>query len=170
MYKPYLAYSWLISRRVLQQDTKWNWINKLKALEKLKNVIWLISHMRLPTNSFRSNRDLVLTSLYDIYKSRDEHILYFLRDHGMAKSIWQELRFIHMIGFYTANPTYWIILMTSTRNQYMFLAAMWWIWRRCNMIDCLWESRCESTIYELIRYSLQPLQCHGRDQKKVSLS
>jgi len=137
MYKPYLAYSWLISRRVLQQDTKWNWITKLKALEKLKNMIWLISHMRLPTNSFRSNRDLVLTSLCDIYKSRDEHINYFLRDHDMAKSIWQELRFIHMIGFYTANPTYWIILMTSTRNQYMFLAAMWWIWRRCNMIDCL---------------------------------
>ncbi|KAJ6889858.1 hypothetical protein NC651_023577 [Populus alba x Populus x berolinensis] len=58
--------------------------------------------------------------------------------------------------------------MASTGNQYMFLAAMWWISK--TQYDRLWESRSGSTTHELIRCSLQPLQCHGRDQKKVGFA
>lgn len=59
-YTPHLGYTWLLNRcRHMEEDTgKWCWLVKLKAIEKVKHLIWLVFHGCLPTNTLRFRKRL----------------------------------------------------------------------------------------------------------------
>ncbi|KAL9390551.1 hypothetical protein Peur_019156 [Populus x canadensis] len=59
-YTPHLGYTWLLNRsRHMEEDTgKWHWLVKLKAIEKVKHLIWLVFHGYLPANTLRFRRGL----------------------------------------------------------------------------------------------------------------
>ncbi|XP_052307631.1 uncharacterized protein LOC127905130 [Populus trichocarpa] len=111
---------------------KWHWLVKLKAIEKVKHLIWLIFHGCLPTNTLRFKRRLTNNQGCPRCQFAVEDTWHCIRDCRRAWEVWQELGFIGATNFLGGNIVDWIIQQVDSDQGHLFLSALWWIWRQRN--------------------------------------
>ena len=133
-YTPHLGYTWLLNRsRHMEEDTgKWRWLVKLKAIEKVKHLIWLVFHGCLPTNTLRFRRRLTDNQVCPRCQLVVEDTWHCIRDCRRAWEVWQELGFIRATNFLSGKIVDWIIQLVDSDQGHLFLSALWWIWRQRN--------------------------------------
>ncbi|KAJ6420916.1 hypothetical protein OIU84_028322 [Salix udensis] len=134
IYTPHLGYTWLLNKsRHMEDDTgKWHWLVKLKAIEKVKHLIWLIFHGCLPTNTLRFRRRLMDNQGCPRCQFAVEDTWHCIRDCRRAWEVWEELGFVGTTNFLGGNTVDWIIQQVDSDQGHLFLSALWWIWRQRN--------------------------------------
>jgi len=111
---------------------KWHWLVKLKAIENIKHLLWLIFHGCLLTNTLRFRRRLTDNQGCPCCQFAVEDTWYCIRDCRRAWEVWSELGFIGATNFLGGNIVDWIIQQVNSNQGHMFLSALWWIWRQRN--------------------------------------
>ena len=135
MYTLNSACSWFLSEaRNLLPNTRWTWIWKLKAPEKIKIFIWKLFHNSHPTNLLRFKRNISSSPICGGCNQEDEDILHCIRDYVFARSIWLGLGLTNRQGFWCSDVVEWVQRFASSDISLSFLSALWWIRRRRNIL------------------------------------
>lgn len=90
-------YSWLLSSYSVDlrnNDVSWNWIWKIKALEKIKLLFWAASHELLPTEALLHCCSMAMSPLCHRCNDHVEDVLHCLRDCTLYACIWRSLGYI----------------------------------------------------------------------------
>jgi hypothetical protein len=94
----------------MEDDTgKWCWLVKLKAMAKVKYLIWLIFHGCLPRNTLRFKRRLTNNQVCPRCQLAIEDAWHCVGDCRRAWEVWQELGFIRATNFLGGDIVDWII-------------------------------------------------------------
>ena len=107
----------------------WNWVQKLKLPEKIRFLLWLVSHDALPTNSSCFARHLYGTNLWSQSMEFEESILYYLHDYIKPHQIWNSLGFHCFQSFFFADLYAWFHDSCLHDEGIVFMLVVWWIWR-----------------------------------------
>lgn len=84
------TYHWLCGGPS-HQEVSWKWLRKLKALQKLKNLMLLSFLNQLRTQVLRSMVVLVNSSIFSFCGESDESMEHVLRNSGWAEEVWFSL-------------------------------------------------------------------------------
>ncbi|KAG6782229.1 hypothetical protein POTOM_011623 [Populus tomentosa] len=115
-----VACSWLTSHsRTVHSEHKWRWLWRLRVPEKIRNLFWLVFHGSLPTASLMGARNLASTAI-------------LCGDCAGARRIKVTSGICIAPNFWTTDIVERITVMADSDNGFLFLAALWWIWRQRN--------------------------------------
>ncbi|KAJ1438615.1 Reverse transcriptase zinc-binding domain [Sesbania bispinosa] len=107
----------------------WMWLWKLQGPEKVRFLIWLITHGSLPTNERRMRCGMTTSPACGRCSSLAEDINHCLRSYPHALEVWQRIGLHRDPGFNLVEVIPWIKTMCAGVNGSLFLAALWWQWR-----------------------------------------
>ncbi|GAU35137.1 hypothetical protein TSUD_394630 [Trifolium subterraneum] len=104
--------------------------------EKLKFFLWTMIHNSLPTSEMLSHRGILQGNLCPRCNTLAETTLHCLRDCDFVQIIWKSIGFSDL-NFFQEDDSYdWLRNGLSFPSMFIFLAAVWWIWRARNAL-CL---------------------------------
>lgn len=126
------VYKWLMSSshsQSIQTSTSWIW--NLPTPEKVRILIWLLSHHYLATNDLRINKGMSASVICTRCNQGNETITHCLRDCPWAKSVWHAIGF-KSNDFYDQTVIIKWVRTYSEQGCAVFLATLWWVWRDRN--------------------------------------
>jgi ribonuclease HI len=131
------GYYWL-NRNSFTADTtntgSWSWIWQTPAPEKIKFFLWTVVHNSLPTCDMLTHRGILQSNLCPRCNNHVETTLHCLRDCDFNQSIWKSIGFSDQHFFHGDTPYTWLRFGLGCSTVFLFLAAVWWIWRARNSI------------------------------------
>ncbi|CAJ2637225.1 unnamed protein product [Trifolium pratense] len=133
------GYFWLNRNEFAGNDTdsiSWTWLWNISAPEKLKFFLWTALHNSLPTREMLCHRNMLQANHCPRCNQEIETTLHCLRDCDFAVRLWHSIGFTDQ-AFYRENDLYnWLRIGIQGKSVFMFLAAVWWLWRARNLL-CL---------------------------------
>ncbi|MCH81431.1 RNA-directed DNA polymerase (Reverse transcriptase), partial [Trifolium medium] len=114
----------------------WSWLWHLPAPEKIKFLLWTMIHHALPTRVMLAHRGILQTNLCPRCSINEETTLHCLRDCDFVKSIWKAIGFSELVFFQGDDSYEWLWNGVKCSTMFLFMAAVWWIWRARNAL-CL---------------------------------
>jgi hypothetical protein len=131
------GYYWLNRQNFIHNPSdgvSWSWLWQLPAPEKIKFLLWSLIHKALPTRGMLSHRGIIPHNLCPRCNLHGETMLHCLRDCELVKIVWRSIGF-SAPEFFLENDHYaWIQGNLRASSMFMYLAAVWCIWRARNML------------------------------------
>ncbi|KAJ1431750.1 Reverse transcriptase zinc-binding domain [Sesbania bispinosa] len=110
----------------------WRCVWRLRAPEKVRHLIWLISHQAIPTNEKWWKCNLTTSPACGRCSHATEDVDHCLRSCLHAAELWNRTGLTHHLAFHNSEVIGWIKGMVASTKGSLFLAALWWQWRWCN--------------------------------------
>ena len=85
----------MLTHANIEDHNVWPKLWKVKAPERCKMHVWLMSQNRLFTNEFKRERGLHVSGVCDVCLDKGENISHVSRDCPKAREIWLELGVHH---------------------------------------------------------------------------
>lgn len=84
-------YNFLTSKDESRDSRKWTWVWKLTCPQKIRFLVRLLLHERLPVNGYRSHIGISCSSLYDRCQDEEETVFHLLRDYPSSCQVWESV-------------------------------------------------------------------------------
>jgi ribonuclease HI len=146
----------------------WNWLWQLPAPEKIKFFLWTVIHNALPTKEMLTHRGILHDNLCPRCNIHAETILHCLRDCDFALNIWKAIGFSSQTFFDKDNCYDWLRHGLRSSSMFLFMAAVWWLWRARNAL-CL-DSELVPLIslkMRIVEYALLLKNCHSNQRETL---
>ncbi|GAU22731.1 hypothetical protein TSUD_138560 [Trifolium subterraneum] len=167
------GYHWLNRVKPTNSSTKdisWSWLWHIEAPEKIKFFLWTALHNSLPTRAMLSHRGLLSVYACPMCNAAEETTMHCLRDCEFIKHLWKTIGYTDQTFFQGDNLYAWLRKGCDSPSMFMFLAAVWWIWRARNKLCLANELVSQFTIRRCIGdYTLLLQKCYFK-QKSTSSS
>ncbi|GAU11845.1 hypothetical protein TSUD_75960 [Trifolium subterraneum] len=139
----------------------WSWLWHLPAPEKIKFFIWTLLHNSLPTRDMLTHRGIIHGNMCPRCNIHVETDLHCLRDCDFVYTIWKSLGFTDHNFFQEVDSSSWLRNGLSCSSMFLFMAAIWWIWRTRNAL-CLDNELVPqfSLKMRIVDYALLLKNCH----------
>ncbi|KAL3598473.1 hypothetical protein D5086_006391 [Populus alba] len=107
--------------RTVHSEHKWRWLWRLRVPEKIRNLFWLVFHGSLPTASLMGARNLASTAICKRCQAANEDTAHCNLEDMHCSQLLDHMDIVERIT-----------VMADSDNGFLFLAALWWIWRQRN--------------------------------------
>lgn len=139
------AYSWLMKTDdcILELDSGWSWIWKLRLPENIRHFVWMSTHGSLPTNAHRVARHVSNDSSCQRCGAPQETLLHALRECPKAQGVWSSYNFTQQQNFHSDDYKLWLRHHASSDDGALFFIICWFIWRSRNeevFSDVVWDA------------------------------
>ncbi|KAL4300386.1 hypothetical protein AHAS_Ahas17G0195700 [Arachis hypogaea] len=126
------GYEWLLKKKFGWNDNEnWLWLWRLRIPEKIKCLLWLCLNNGVPTASYRFQRGLATSDFCQRCYLALEDINHCFRTCQKARQIWISLNLGMTAEDSSLDFVSWI-RSNLNKNEFLFAAAFWWIWRDRN--------------------------------------
>ncbi|GAU17063.1 hypothetical protein TSUD_105620 [Trifolium subterraneum] len=151
------------------EDISWSWLWHIEAPEKIKFFLWTALHNALPTRAMLSHRRLLSVHVCPRSDIAEETIMHCLRDCEFVKHLWKTIGFTDQTFFHGDNLYAWLRKGCDSPSMFMFLAALWWIWRARNKLCLANELVSPFTISRCIEdYALLVKKCYSQQKSTLA--
>ena len=126
------GYEWLLKKKFGWNDNEnWLWLWRLRIPEKIKCLLWLCLNNGVPTASYRFQRGISTSDFCQRCYLALEDINHCFRTCQKARQIWISLNLGMTAEDSSLDFVSWI-RSNLNKNEFLFAAAFWWIWRDRN--------------------------------------
>lgn len=117
-------------------SVSWSWIWKIRAPEKVRVFMWLLSHDVLQVNKHRFHCHLASSPTCPHCSHVMEDILHCLRDCPSSREVWFRLGAFTWPRFRVANARDWVRFQVQGQHSTLFVAALWvlWCWQNVTVL------------------------------------
>ncbi|MCH87142.1 ribonuclease H, partial [Trifolium medium] len=122
------------SQRILQASFLGPGCGVYRRQKKIKFLLWIMLHNALPTRVMLSHRGILHNNLCPRCNIKAETTLHWLRDCSFVKNVWKSIGFSEQNFFQGDNLYDWLRKGTQSALMFLFMAAVWWIWRARNSL------------------------------------
>ncbi|KAL4343881.1 hypothetical protein AHAS_Ahas11G0122700 [Arachis hypogaea] len=112
-------------------NENWLWLWRLRIPEKIKCLLWLCLNDGVPTTSYRFQRGISTSDFCQRCYLPLEDINHCFRTCQKARQIWISLNLGMTAEDSNLDFVSWI-RSNLNKNEFLFAAAFWWIWRDRN--------------------------------------
>ncbi|KAL4276453.1 hypothetical protein AHAS_Ahas20G0208700 [Arachis hypogaea] len=126
------GYEWLLKKKFGWNDNEnWLWLWRLRIPERIKCLLWLCLNNGVPTASYQFQRGLATSDFCQRCYLALEDINHCFRTCQKARQIWISLNLGMTAEDSSLDFVSWI-RSNLNKNEFLFAAAFWWIWRDRN--------------------------------------